>query len=134
MTTEELLDKILQKIDEIEAFFNTPSVKDVLPPASFINAADSMSKKYRDTREEYGLKDPVTLNEIEEAYYTGMLQGFASAAYQGETHETEIVLHTTQDKKDIPAIRMLLDDSYKKGDRVVVQVIKKDNYEKDNRN
>ena len=37
-------------------------------------------------------------------------------------------------EKDIPAIRMLLDDSYKKGDRVVVQVIKKDNYEKDNRN
>lgn len=31
--------------------------------------AEELSKQYRDFREQCGIKDPVMLNEIEEAYY-----------------------------------------------------------------
>lgn len=36
--------------------------------------ADEKSKQYRDYREQCGIKDPVMLNEIEEAYYEGYNQ------------------------------------------------------------
>lgn len=35
------------------------------------NGLDEAAKKYRDYREECGIKDPVMLDEIEEAHYAG---------------------------------------------------------------
>ena len=39
-----------------------------------MSRAEDLSKKYRDFREQCGIKDPVMLNEIEEAYYEGYYQ------------------------------------------------------------
>jgi hypothetical protein len=39
-----------------------------------MSKAEGLSKKYREFREECGIKDPVMLNEIEEAYYRGYNQ------------------------------------------------------------
>ena len=39
-----------------------------------MSKADEKSKQYRDFREQCGIKDPVMLNEIEEAYYEGYHQ------------------------------------------------------------
>lgn len=39
-----------------------------------MSKADEKSKQYRDFREECGIKDPVMLDEIEEAYYEGCHQ------------------------------------------------------------
>jgi len=39
-----------------------------------MSKADEKSKQYRDYREQCGIKDPVMLNEIEEAYYVGYRQ------------------------------------------------------------
>ena len=36
--------------------------------------AEDLSRQYRDFREQCGIKDPVMLNEIEEAYYEGYQQ------------------------------------------------------------
>ena len=36
--------------------------------------AEELSKQYKDFREQCGIKDPVMLNEIEEAYYAGYHQ------------------------------------------------------------
>ena len=36
--------------------------------------AEELSKQYKDFREQCGIKDPVMLNEIEEAYYEGYQQ------------------------------------------------------------
>lgn len=36
--------------------------------------AEDLSKQYKDFREQCGIKDPVMLNEIEEAYFEGYLQ------------------------------------------------------------
>jgi len=36
-----------------------------------MSKAEELSKQYRDFREQCGIKDPVMLNEIEEAYYEG---------------------------------------------------------------
>ena len=39
-----------------------------------MSKAEVKSKQYRDFREQCGIKDPVMLNEIEEAYYEGYNQ------------------------------------------------------------
>ena len=39
-----------------------------------MSKAEDLSKQYRDFREQCGIKDPVMLNEIEEAYYEGYHQ------------------------------------------------------------
>ena len=39
-----------------------------------MSKADEKSKQYRDFREQCGIKDPVMLNEIEEAYFEGYQQ------------------------------------------------------------
>ena len=39
-----------------------------------MSKAEELSKQYRDFREQCGIKDPVMLNEIEEAYYEGYEQ------------------------------------------------------------
>ena len=39
-----------------------------------MSKAEDLSKQYRDFREQCGIKDPVMLNEIEEAYYEGYEQ------------------------------------------------------------
>ena len=39
-----------------------------------MSKAEDLSKQYRDFREQCGIKDPVMLNEIEEAYYEGYYQ------------------------------------------------------------
>ena len=39
-----------------------------------MSKADEKSKQYRDFREECGIKDPIMLDEIDEAYYEGYLQ------------------------------------------------------------
>ena len=39
-----------------------------------MSRAEDLSKQYRDFREQCGIKDPVMLNEIEEAYYEGYYQ------------------------------------------------------------
>ena len=39
-----------------------------------MSKAEEKSKQYRDFREQCGIKDPVTLNEIEEACYEGYHQ------------------------------------------------------------
>ena len=39
-----------------------------------MSKAEEKSKQYRDFREQCGIKDPVMLNEIEEAYYEGYQQ------------------------------------------------------------
>ena len=39
-----------------------------------MSKADEKSNQYRDFRGQCGIKDPVMLNEIEEAYYEGYLQ------------------------------------------------------------
>lgn len=39
-----------------------------------MSKADEKSKQYRDFREQCGIKDPVMLDEIEEAYYEGYQQ------------------------------------------------------------
>jgi len=39
-----------------------------------MSKAEEKSKQYRDFREQCGIKDPVMLNEIEEAYYEGYNQ------------------------------------------------------------
>ena len=39
-----------------------------------MSKVEDLSKKYRDFREQCGIKDPVMLNEIEEAYYEGYEQ------------------------------------------------------------
>lgn len=39
-----------------------------------MSKADEKSKQYRDYREQCGIKDPVMLNEIEEAYFEGYQQ------------------------------------------------------------
>ena len=36
-----------------------------------MSKAEDLSKQYRDFREQCGIKDPVMLNEIDEAYYEG---------------------------------------------------------------
>ena len=36
--------------------------------------AEELSEKYRAYKEKWGIKDPVMLDEIEEAYYEGYLQ------------------------------------------------------------
>ena len=36
-----------------------------------MSKAEDLSKQYRDFREQCGVKDPVMLNEIEEAYFEG---------------------------------------------------------------
>jgi hypothetical protein len=39
-----------------------------------MSKAEDLSSQYRDFREQCGIKDPVMLNEIEEAYYEGYQQ------------------------------------------------------------
>ena len=39
-----------------------------------MSKSEDLSKQYRDFREQCGIKDPVMLNEIEEAYYEGYEQ------------------------------------------------------------
>ena len=39
-----------------------------------MSKAEEKSKQYKDFREQCGIKDPVMLNEIEEAYYEGYHQ------------------------------------------------------------
>ena len=39
-----------------------------------MSKAEDLSSQYRDFREQCGIKDPVMLNEIEEAYYEGYYQ------------------------------------------------------------
>ena len=39
-----------------------------------MSKAEDLSKQYREFREQCGIKDPVMLNEIEEAYYEGYHQ------------------------------------------------------------
>ena len=39
-----------------------------------MSRAEELSKQYKDFREQCGIKDPVMLNEIEEAYYEGYYQ------------------------------------------------------------
>ena len=39
-----------------------------------MSKAEDLSEKYRDFREQCGIKDPVMLDEIEEAYYEGYQQ------------------------------------------------------------
>ena len=39
-----------------------------------MSRAEDLSKQYRDFREQCGIKDPVMLNEIEEAHYEGYYQ------------------------------------------------------------
>lgn len=39
-----------------------------------MSKAEEKSKQYRDYREQCGIKDPVMLDEIEEAYYEGYQQ------------------------------------------------------------
>lgn len=39
-----------------------------------MSKAEDLSKQYREFREQCGIKDPVMLNEIEEAYYKGYNQ------------------------------------------------------------
>ena len=39
-----------------------------------MSMTEDLSKQYRDFREQCGIKDPVMLNEIEEAYYEGYHQ------------------------------------------------------------
>jgi hypothetical protein len=39
-----------------------------------MSKADEKSKQYKDYREQCGIKDPVMLNEIEEAYFEGYQQ------------------------------------------------------------
>ena len=39
-----------------------------------MSKAEGLSKQYREFREECGIKDPVMLNEIEEAYFEGYRQ------------------------------------------------------------
>ena len=39
-----------------------------------MSKAEDLSKQYRDFREQCGIKDPIMLNEIEEAYYEGYYQ------------------------------------------------------------
>ena len=39
-----------------------------------MSKVEDLSKQYREFREQCGIKDPVMLNEIEEAYYEGYLK------------------------------------------------------------
>lgn len=39
-----------------------------------MSKAEDLSKQYKDYREQCGIKDPVMLNEIEEAYFEGYYQ------------------------------------------------------------
>ena len=39
-----------------------------------MSKADDLSRQYKDFREQCGVKDPVMLDEIEEAYYEGYQQ------------------------------------------------------------
>jgi hypothetical protein len=39
-----------------------------------MSKAEDLSKQYKDFREQCGIKDPVMLNEIEEAYFEGYNQ------------------------------------------------------------
>ena len=39
-----------------------------------MSKAEDLSSRYRDFREQCGIKDPIMLNEIEEAYYEGYHQ------------------------------------------------------------
>ena len=39
-----------------------------------MNKAEEKSKQYRDYREQCGIKDPIMLDEIDEAYYEGYNQ------------------------------------------------------------
>ena len=39
-----------------------------------MSKAEDLSKQYREFREQCGIKDPVMLDEIEEAYFSGYCQ------------------------------------------------------------
>ena len=44
-----------------------------------MSKAEERTRQYRNYREEYGIKDPVVLDEIEEAYYQGYKQAIEDA-------------------------------------------------------
>ena len=115
---DEILEKGLEELRQIRA------EKDRLD-----EAAEQLSVEYRKRREKCGLKDPIALNEVEEANYLGVLAGAKWMAEQGTTLELEV-------KEDgggypyIPGIEFYDYDkdkpTRKVGDKVIVQIRKKD--------
>lgn len=83
--------------------------------------AEELSEKYRDFRKQCGVKDPIMLNEIEEAYYEGYLQA-----------EKDLELTW----EDIEAIDQIFTDVFKDGFDVITdsyyqEVLNRFNKQKD---
>lgn len=53
-----------------------------------MSKAEDLASQYRDFREQCGIKDPVMLNEIEEAYYEGYHQAEKDLELTWEDIET----------------------------------------------
>ena len=62
-----------------------------------MSKADEKSKQYRDFREQCGIKDPVMLDEIEEAYYEGYQQ--AEKDLELGCDDIEIIINAFLDYK-----------------------------------
>ena len=75
-----------------------------------MSKAEDLSKQYKDFREQCGIKDPVMLNEIEEAYYAGY-------------HQAEKDLELTVD--DIMKIDALLIDMWNQSGNKYQEVLKR---------
>lgn len=59
-----------------------------------MSKAEEKSKQYRDFREQCGIKDPVMLNEIEEAYFEGYHQAEKDLELTWEDIERIFDIHT----------------------------------------
>ena len=94
-------------------------IEQLLSNPSLPSNLDEAARMYRNYREECGIKDPVMLNEIEEAHYAGA----ELMAEQGETHEHYVIREVAG--HDVGPAIVSYPETFELGDKVIVQIRKK---------
>ena len=100
-------------------------VRQLEEPSGLDEASDLYAEKHG-FRVPYDGSDNFYDDTDVKASKDGFKAGAIWMANQGETHESEVVSRYTRSKGLVPAVSVLIDKSYKEGDKIIVQVRKKE--------
>jgi hypothetical protein len=96
-----------------------------------MSKAEDLSKQYKDFREQCGIKDPVMLNEIEEAYFEGYNQAEKDSELTWE--DIRIILDAENDIiRECNSQKKLVIVTYPKGEDYYGEILKRFKEMKDN--